>query len=135
MNWCERCQPLVLDHLYGLLDGPDAAFVEAHLRECASCAATRDEAAHVAGLFAQAAQGAFPQVRFETPASEPAQLSEPAAPPRRRRRRVLDEAGASTTGCRGRSRPRCGWRFPVRSCPSSTSYIGLIGLKPTPIGR
>ena len=56
MNWCERCQPLVLDHLYGLLDGPDAAFVEAHLRECASCAATRDEAARVAGLFAQAAR-------------------------------------------------------------------------------
>ena len=50
MNWCERCQPLVLDHLYGLLDGPDAAFVEAHLRECASCAATRDEAARCGAL-------------------------------------------------------------------------------------
>ena len=45
-----------------------------------SCAATRDEAARVAGLFAQAARGAFPQVRFETPASEPAQLSERPAP-------------------------------------------------------
>ena len=68
MNRCERCQPLILDHLYGLLDGPDEAFVETHLRECAACAAVRDEAARVQGLFARAARGAFPQVRFEAPA-------------------------------------------------------------------
>src|SRR5206468_1442364 len=36
---CEHCKPLILDHLYGLLDGPDAAAVEAHLRDCPACAA------------------------------------------------------------------------------------------------
>jgi putative zinc finger protein len=70
MNRCQRCQPLILDHLYGLLDGPDAAFVDAHLRECPSCAAARAESARVQGLMAQAARGAFPQVRFEAPATE-----------------------------------------------------------------
>jgi hypothetical protein len=69
MNRCERCEPLILDHLYGLLDGPDEAFVEEHLRECEKCAAARDEAARLQGLFARAARGAFPQVRFEAPAA------------------------------------------------------------------
>jgi len=72
MNRCERCRPLILDHLYGLLDGPDEAFVEAHLVECASCAAAHDEAARVQGLFARAARSAFPSVRFEPPAVQSA---------------------------------------------------------------
>jgi anti-sigma factor RsiW len=75
MMRCEHCQPLILDHLYGLLDGPDATAVEAHLRECPACAAARDEAARVQGLIAKAAKGAFPQVRFDAP-----QAPKPAVP-------------------------------------------------------
>ncbi len=67
MTRCEHCQPLILDHLYGLLEGPDAAVVESHLRECPACAAARDEAARVQGLFAKAAKNAFPAVRFDAP--------------------------------------------------------------------
>jgi predicted anti-sigma-YlaC factor YlaD len=81
MNRCERCQPLILDHLYGLLDGPDEAFVDAHLRDCAACAAVRDESARVQGLFARAARGAFPQVRFEAPSATPTATPTPAPMP------------------------------------------------------
>src|SRR5262245_28958541 len=71
MTRCERCRPLILDHLYGLLDGPDGAAVEAHLRECPACAAARDEAARVQGLLARAAKGTFPAVRFDPPQAKP----------------------------------------------------------------
>jgi anti-sigma factor RsiW len=62
---CQHCQPSILDYLYGLLDEPEAIAVEAHLRECASCAAARAEAAKLQGLFARAAKAEFPQVRFD----------------------------------------------------------------------
>jgi len=65
MNSCQHCQPLVLDYLYGLLEEPEAGAVEAHLRECATCGAVRDEAARLQGLFARAAKTSFPQVRFD----------------------------------------------------------------------
>ena len=64
---CQHCQPLLLDHLYGLLDGPEAAAVDAHLASCPACAAARTETARVQGLFARAAKSAFPNTRFEAP--------------------------------------------------------------------
>lgn len=78
MNRCERCLPLILDHLYGLLDGPDEVLVAAHLRDCAACSSARDEAARVQGLFAKAARGAFPRVRFEAPTAAPTASPAPA---------------------------------------------------------
>jgi hypothetical protein len=77
---CQHCQPLLLDHLYGLLDGPDEAAVRAHLDQCPACAAARDEAARVGGLIARAAKSAFPHTRFEAPADEPAEVIATPAP-------------------------------------------------------
>ncbi|MBX9625658.1 MAG: zf-HC2 domain-containing protein, partial [Gemmataceae bacterium] len=42
---CDDCEPLLLDHLYGLLDPADAAAVEGHVAGCEGCAAARDRAA------------------------------------------------------------------------------------------
>lgn len=86
---CQHCQSLLLDHLYGLLDGPEAASVDAHLASCPACAAARAETARVQGLFARAAKSAFPNTRFEAPAQPqksgprtPAPAKQPAAPAR-----------------------------------------------------
>ena len=38
---CDDCHPLILDHLYGLLDPAQAADLDAHLTACAACAAAR----------------------------------------------------------------------------------------------
>ncbi len=84
---CQHCQPLLLDHLYGLLDGPEAAAVDAHLASCPACTAARAETARVQGLFARAAKSAFPATRFEAPvpaktgARTPAPASKPSALP------------------------------------------------------
>jgi UPF0716 family protein affecting phage T7 exclusion len=75
---CDRCQALILDHLYGLLEGPESQAVETHLHECATCATLRDEAARMQGLIARAARGAFPGVRFEPPAAAAAARATPA---------------------------------------------------------
>src|SRR5262245_6558220 len=72
---CQHCQPLLLDHLYGLLDAPEAAAVDAHLASCPACAAARAETARVQGLIARAAKSAFPNVRFEAPVSTPAKAT------------------------------------------------------------
>src|SRR5207244_2905792 len=75
---CTDCRPLILDHLYGLLDAAESAAVEAHLATCPACAAARAAAAKVQGLIAKAAKGAFPAVRFDAPAAKP---SKPVATP------------------------------------------------------
>ncbi|VTU00492.1 a-macroglobulin complement component : Membrane protein containing Alpha-2-macroglobulin (Fragment) OS=Rhodopirellula maiorica SM1 GN=RMSM_06144 PE=4 SV=1: zf-HC2: A2M_N [Gemmataceae bacterium] len=70
---CTECRPLILDHLFGLLDAPEVAAVAAHLATCPACAAERTEAAKVHGLISKAAKFAFPGVRFESPdAARPA---------------------------------------------------------------
>lgn len=71
---CQHCQPLLLDHLYGLLDGPEAESFDAHLAECPACAAARAETARVQGLIAKAAKSAFPNTRFEAPVEAPAKV-------------------------------------------------------------
>ncbi len=77
---CNDCQPLLLDHLYGLLEPAQAATLDAHLTACAACAAARDTEARAAGLFAKAARHSFPQVRFVPPADAvPSSVARPAA--------------------------------------------------------
>ncbi|AMV23607.1 hypothetical protein VT84_04295 [Gemmata sp. SH-PL17] len=68
---CEHCQTLLLDHLYGLLEGSEAAEVDAHLANCPQCSDARAETARVQGLFARAAKSAFPNTKFEPPAPAP----------------------------------------------------------------
>ncbi|MBM3980840.1 MAG: hypothetical protein FJ304_11250 [Planctomycetes bacterium] len=68
---CQHCRTLLLDHLYGLLDGAEAAGVDAHLASCPTCAAARAETGRVQGLIARAAKSAFPQTKFEPPAPKP----------------------------------------------------------------
>src|SRR5262245_15931064 len=97
---CKDCQALILDHLYELLDAPEAAAVDAHLRDCPACAAAREETAWVKGLIATAARGTFPNVRFEPPAKPKAAPTGPA---------VLTFPGPTS----GRSRSRLATRvFP-----------------------
>ena len=38
---CTDCRPLILDHLYGLLDPAEAVAAEAHLAACPACTAAR----------------------------------------------------------------------------------------------
>jgi hypothetical protein len=75
---CQTCQPLLLDHLYGLLDGPEADALDAHLASCPTCAAARAETARVQGLIARAAKSAFPNTRFEAPKTDPVTTPAPA---------------------------------------------------------
>ena len=85
---CDDCHPLLLDHLYGLLDPAEAAAVERHLTGCPACVSA---SARAKGLFARAAKSAFPHVRFAAPADDaaldsrpvPSTLVPPAAVPRR----------------------------------------------------
>jgi hypothetical protein len=75
---CEDCKSLILDHLYGLLDAPQAGEVAAHLSGCSACASAREEAARAQGLFARAAKLAFPRVQFVPPNSTEASDPRPA---------------------------------------------------------
>lgn len=94
MTRCEHYRPLILDHLYGLLDEPEEAAVDLHLRECASCASARAEAARVQGMIAKAARGAFPHVRFESPPSAPVKTLAPVPASRVAARRSSTRAAA-----------------------------------------
>jgi hypothetical protein len=64
---CDDCRDLLLDHLNGLLDPPEAAALDAHLSGCAGCSAVREQAARAQQLFARAARFEFPHVRFTPP--------------------------------------------------------------------
>jgi hypothetical protein len=88
---CAHCQSLLLDHLYGLLDGAEADALDAHLAACPACAGVRAETARVQGLIARAAKGARATAPFEPPVPAPASVpnapaSTPVAEPARRGR-------------------------------------------------
>ena len=72
---CDQCQALLLDYLYGLLDGPEKAALAVHLADCPGCAAARSREGKARDLFARAARFSFPEVRFTPPAD-----AEPAVP-------------------------------------------------------
>jgi uncharacterized protein YfaS (alpha-2-macroglobulin family) len=73
----ERFRELLLDHLYDLLDEPDAQAVREYLSAHPEAQAEVERVRH---LVAAAARCEFPQVRFVPPAGEAA--SRPAAAPR-----------------------------------------------------
>ncbi|MFN4259353.1 MAG: alpha-2-macroglobulin family protein [Gemmataceae bacterium] len=68
MNSCQQCQALLLEHLYGLLEGEERQTLEQHLLGCPSCQAALEQAKAQQRLLAQAARAEFPEVRFEAPA-------------------------------------------------------------------
>ena len=71
---CKTCEPMLLDHAYGLLDAAESHAVVAHLAACPACGA---EVARMGGLFKRAAVGSFPGVRFD-----PTQLPKPTVEPK-----------------------------------------------------
>jgi hypothetical protein len=87
---CDTCQEQLLDRLYGLLDPADADALDAHLADCADCAAAREQVMRWQGLLARAAKSDFPGVTFAPPPEPvaPAAASEPPSPPRRTARDV-----------------------------------------------
>lgn len=67
MMTCERCKQLLLDYLYGLVEGTEAEALEEHLGTCASCVAERSRMERWRKLLATAARDRFPHVRFSPP--------------------------------------------------------------------
>jgi hypothetical protein len=67
MMTCERCERLLLDYLYGLVEDAEAQALEEHLRNCNSCTAARHQVEHWQKLLATAARDRFPTVRFTPP--------------------------------------------------------------------
>ena len=99
-------RPLMLDHLYGLLDGPEAAAVEAHLA-CARPApprATRPRASR--GCSPRPRRARSPHVRFERP------------PPSREDRRPRSR-GPRPPAVRGPPCPGARGARPARGRPAS----------------
>ncbi len=100
---CNDCRDLLLDHVYGLLDGAEADALRDHLAACADCRAAQAAAAGQQHLLAKAAQVYAQVPAFQAPAADtavtaaaptpqpvpavpvPATLPLSAAPPRRRR--------------------------------------------------
>ena len=84
---CETCQPRLLHHLYGLLEGAEAGAVLAHLDGCPACQAALAKARGQQQVLAAAAKAHFPDVRFapapHSPATAPTLQVEAAARPRR----------------------------------------------------
>jgi anti-sigma factor RsiW len=66
---CDLCQAQLLDHLYGLLDDAERDAQAAHLEGCEACRAALAAARTQQALLAEAAKTAFPEVRFEPPAT------------------------------------------------------------------
>lgn len=71
MMTCDRCQQLLLDHAYGLLEGSEAEALEHHLQQCSRCRAAHRQAQHWQQLLAAAARDRFAHVRFQPPTALP----------------------------------------------------------------
>ena len=71
MYQCTDCQPLLLDHLYGVLPNEESAAVEQHLAGCAACRAAFEKTRELQGLIAAAAKASFPKAKFQPPVVEP----------------------------------------------------------------
>jgi hypothetical protein len=67
MTPCEHFQDQLLDHLYGLLDPPEANQLTEHLHGCAVCRAALTHAEDQKRLLAEAARLEFPELRFARP--------------------------------------------------------------------
>ncbi|HZT80087.1 MAG TPA: hypothetical protein VFA26_07695, partial [Gemmataceae bacterium] len=86
MHDCNHYQALLLEHLYGLVEGAESQALMDHVAACPACQAALDVARRHQRLLAAAAKQAFPAVRFEAPADEPAPATLPLAAPSRARR-------------------------------------------------
>ncbi len=64
MNCKDARRAVVLDH-YGELDGKDRILLEAHLRDCAACAADREETRRVLALVSERGSAAVPRLDSE----------------------------------------------------------------------
>ena len=67
MTPCDRFQDQLLDHLYGLLEPPEAGQLTEHLQGCAACRAALARAENQKRLLGQAARLEFPDLHFTTP--------------------------------------------------------------------
>jgi hypothetical protein len=67
MTTCDRCQALLLEHLYELLDAEERQLCEAHLADCAHCQAAMVKARAQQHLLGMAAKERFEAVRFSRP--------------------------------------------------------------------
>ena len=77
MNTCEQYQTLLLEHLYGLLEGAEDQALRDHLGTCPACQVALGAARHEHDLLAAAARQEFPAVRFDPPAELPPRLEQP----------------------------------------------------------
>jgi hypothetical protein len=119
---CQHCQTLLLDHLYGLLDGGEGGAVDAHLAACPACAAAHAETGRVQGLIARAAKTGFPTTRFEPPA--PASVPHPA-------KSVPHTPAPASPAVRPLSVPKAkGPADPVRGSAASRRVPALVAALP-----
>src|SRR5438552_648183 len=103
MLTCTDYRDLLLDHVYGLLDGAEAEGLCAHLAGCADCRAALTAAEAQQQLLARAAQVYTQVPLFQAPADEapatpapaPATLPLPARPRRRVGRWLAGVAAAA----------------------------------------
>src|SRR5262245_15676503 len=78
MDNCGRCQTLLLDYLYDLLEGDELWAVEEHLKHCPACATALEQARQQKLLLALAARMQCAPGSFEAPAEPPPRNREPA---------------------------------------------------------
>ena len=96
MITCTTCQPLLLQHLYGLCDEADELAISQHLGGCPACREALDKARQQQAILAAAAKTPFPDVRFQ--AIEPGRVKDarrPVALPKRWRPRTRWALAAS----------------------------------------
>jgi uncharacterized membrane protein YgcG len=65
MITCKTCEPLLLHHLYGLLDDVESAALVQHLGDCPACQAALEKARQQQKVLAAAAKTEFPNVNFK----------------------------------------------------------------------
>jgi hypothetical protein len=78
MDNCGRCQNLLLDYLYDLLEGDELWAVEEHLKHCPTCATALEQARQQKLLLALAARMQCAPGSFQAPAEPPPRQREPA---------------------------------------------------------
>jgi len=80
MMTCEQSEQLLLDYLYGLVEGDEARALEEHLRNCRSCTDARYRMERWQKLLATAARDRFPAVHFAPPRFQQLPVARSAVP-------------------------------------------------------
>src|SRR5262245_17565386 len=76
MTRCEWAQALLLEHLYGLVEGEDRVQLETHLEACGVCRLALGQTESQRELLSAASKVPFADVRFEPPSAVPMGPSE-----------------------------------------------------------